>query len=66
MNKNKVKKNQIWKSKTSGKLLRIVQKATGNRHWTTAGVGRKNHAHHIHEGTLLKFYELLTNLKKDD
>jgi hypothetical protein len=56
-----IKKNQIWKSKTSNKTIRIVQKwsKSGNKHWVVEDVNRKNCSHHIHEGTLLKFYELL-------
>lgn len=58
MEKNLVKKGQRWKSKTNGKILVITGKATGNRHWATKDEERKNTAHHIHEGTLIKFYEL--------
>lgn len=50
-----IKKGQCWKSKDTGKVITITSKKSGNRHWhTTDG---KN-SHKIHEGTLIKFYEL--------
>ena len=57
--RNKIKRGQRWKSKMNGTVLEIQNKASGNRHWTVNRIGRKK-AHHIHEGTLLKFYELET------
>jgi hypothetical protein len=51
MNKNIIKRNQKWKNKTTGRIVCVLKKATGNRHWTL------DNGHHIHEGTLLKFYE---------
>jgi len=53
MVKDKVKRNQYWKNNTTGKVVKILRKATGNRHWTI------DNGHHIHEGTLLKFYKQL-------
>jgi len=53
MNKNiKIKKGQFWKSKDSGKVIKITGRKSGNRHWNV------DTGHKIHEGTLLKFYEL--------
>lgn len=49
----KVKRGQSWKNKTTGKIVKVQRQATGNRHWTISN------GHHIHEGTLLKYYELL-------
>ena len=46
----KVKRGQQWKNKTTGSIVTIKNKSTGNRHWTL------DNQHHIHEGTLLKFY----------
>jgi len=51
----KIKRNQKWKSKTTGRTLIIINRATGNRHWTIKTDTGKSH--HIHEGTLLKFYK---------
>jgi len=58
-NNIKIKKGQLWKSKDSNIVLQIVNKFSGNRHWNTKKIGGKK-AHRIHEGTLYKFYELLT------
>jgi hypothetical protein len=56
--RNIVTRGQMWKSKDSKVVLEIVGKATGNRHWTCRSNNKKSH--HIHEGTLQKFYELVT------
>jgi hypothetical protein len=48
-----VERGQYWKNKTTGKTVKILRKATGNRHWTI------DNGHHIHEGTLIKFYEYI-------
>jgi hypothetical protein len=54
----KIKRNSIWKEKEGKKVIQLVGKATGNRHWTTRRLDKKGQSsHHIHEGTLLKFYE---------
>jgi len=50
---NQVKKGQRWKNKDTGRVFTIKGKATGNRHWLLSN------GHHIHEGTLLKYYEFL-------
>lgn len=50
--RNFIKKGQIWKSKDTGKVVKVLKKATGNLHWVV------DNGHHIHEGTLIKFYEL--------
>jgi len=55
----KIKRNQIWKEKNGKKILQIMATATGNRHWTIRRLDRKTKHSHIHEGTLLKFYNLL-------
>ena len=54
----KIKKGQLWKSKESKKIIRICQKWSGNRHWAVVNV-KNGKAHHIHEGTLFKYYEIL-------
>ena len=54
----KYKKGQLWKSKDTGVVLELINKKSGNKHWNTKKVGGKN-AHKIHEGTLIKFYELI-------
>ncbi len=48
--KNEVKRGQSWKNKTTGKIVKIQRKASGNRHWNI------DNGHHIHEGTLQKYY----------
>lgn len=53
----KVKRGQIWKAKNSGIILEVLRKATGNNHWTVKTSRGKSH--HIHEGTLKRFYETL-------
>lgn len=58
MKKGVVKKGQIWKSKGSKTLVKITGKASGNNHWIAEQLtGVKSH--HIHEGTLQRFYELI-------
>jgi len=51
MKKNQVKKGQFWQDKETGKIVKIMGKATGNLHW------KLDNGHHIHEGTLQKYYE---------
>ena len=53
-----IKKGQIWKSKNSNTRIKITSKFSGNRHWNTAKLPKSKKSHKIHEGTLLKFYEL--------
>ena len=56
----KIKKGQLWKSIDTKHVVEIVGKATGMRHWITRRFDRKSpKSHHIHEGTLYKFYKLL-------
>jgi len=58
MIKGLIKKGQLWKSKQSGIVLKIINKASGNLHWTAVQVnGGKSH--HVHEGTLQKYYQLV-------
>ena len=57
MKKNIVKKGQFWKAKDTGKVIQIMGKSTGNLHWST------DTGHHIHEGTLQKYYERLKHMK---
>lgn len=53
-----VRRGQRWKSKSSGVVLTIHGKATGNKHWIA--VSDRGKSHKVHEGTLKKFYELQT------
>ena len=53
-----IKRNQIWKEKEGKKIIKLLRKATGNRHWTIDRLDRKAKHSHIHEGTLLKFFNL--------
>ena len=60
MNKEqKIKKNQIWEEKEGKKIIKLTGKADGNRHWIINRLDRKAKHSHIHEGTLIKFYNLL-------
>lgn len=59
MEKQKIKKGQLWKSKTNKVIIRIIGKWSGNNHWFIENPERKNSSHHIHEGTLYKFYNLI-------
>jgi len=53
----KIKKGQFWKEKAGKKLFKITGKSTGMGHWTIKRLDRKNCSHHIHEGTLIKYYQ---------
>ena len=55
MKRNQVKKGQLWKEKQGKKIVKVLRKSTGNLHWTL------DNGHHIHEGTLTKFFELISN-----
>ena len=57
--KEKIQKHQIWKERDGKKALEITGKATGNGHWNVNRLDRKAKHSHIHEGTLLKFYNLI-------
>ena len=50
----KIRRGQLWKNKATGRVVIVGHKATGNRHWNL------DNGHHIHEGTLVKFYKPLT------
>ena len=52
-----IKKGQLWKSKESKKVIRICQRWSGNLHWIVVNISNGK-THHIHEGTLLKYYEV--------
>lgn len=47
---------RIFKSNTNGKIIKIVKKKSGNGHWTCVQIDGAKKSHHIHEGTLNKFY----------
>ncbi len=53
--RNQYRRGMILVNKSTGKKLRLMHRATGNRHWlavTESGV-----SHKVHEGTLDKFYQ---------
>lgn len=53
----KIKRGSKWKEKEGKKVIQLVGKASGNRHWTTRRLDKGGCAsHHIHEGTLTKYY----------
>jgi hypothetical protein len=51
-----VRVGQRWRNLTTGRVFVISQRATGNGHWKIRHEGKSRRAHHIHEGTLRKFY----------
>ena len=54
MKKNELKKGMLMKSKNNGVVLKLL-KVGGNGHWScTTNRGK---THHVHYGTLIKFYE---------
>mgnify|MGYP001565766256 CR=1 FL=1 len=53
MKRNQVWRGQRWRNKTTGQVVTILRKASGNFHWSL------DNEHHVHEGTLLKYYEPL-------
>lgn len=46
-----------FKSKTSSIEIKIISKKSGNGHWNCVQINGGKKSHHIHEGTLKKFYE---------
>ena len=61
--KRKYRPGMVLKSRDTGRLITIKRRASGNRHWTVDTTGRKSH--HIHEGTMDKFYEVVDNETQD-
>ena len=57
MAKAKVKKGQTWRSKDSGIMVTIINKATGNGHWNVKTDRKK--CHHMSSWTLIRYYELI-------
>ena len=55
----KVKTGMIFKSKGSGVVIEILKRKDGNKHWHTRKLGGGK-SHQIHEGTLEKFYEVVS------
>ena len=55
----KYKKGTILKSKTSNKKIQIVSKMGGNGHYDTKPLNKNCKAHHIHYGTLDKYWEVV-------
>lgn len=53
----KVKRGQIYKSKTSPTRIKIIRKYNGNGHWTCYQLSGGKKSHHIHENTLKRYYE---------
>lgn len=57
MKKGLIKKGQIWIDKQTGRKIKISNRASGNFHWSCIPLDGKT-AHHLHEGTIQKFYKL--------
>ena len=55
----KFKKGMKFKSTTSNTVIVLLNRKSGNRHWNTKKLNGGK-AHMIHEGTLEKFYELVS------
>jgi len=53
----KYKRGQIFKSKTNGIEIQLLNKVGGNGHWLSKKIRGGRASHRIHEGTLKKFYE---------
>ena len=55
--KSVIKRNSKWREKEGKKIIQLVGKASGNRHWTTRRLDKRGGvSHHLHEGTLTKYY----------
>jgi len=54
---NTVKKGQVWRNIQNGRIGEIRGKTKGGKSWNM-NIGEK--VHHVNEGTLLKFFELLS------
>jgi len=52
-----VRPGQRYRNKTTGRVIVIGQRATGNGHWRISYAVSTRRSHHIHEGTLRKFYD---------
>ena len=53
----KMKVGQSYQDNKTGRVIKVLQRATGNNHWIIkAG---KGNTHHIHEGTIRKYYTLI-------
>ena len=59
----KIKRGMKFKSKTNGRRIKIISKASGNGHWNCKQIDGGRQSHHIHEGTLRKFYDVEEYLK---
>ena len=55
----RVRPGQLWKAKNAKRVMRVTARAGGNKHWYITNVEGSRRCHHIHEGTLRKFYELM-------
>ncbi len=53
---NIVRKGQRWKSKERGQICVVVAKGKRGKEWI---VSTTRDSHHINEGTLLKYFELV-------
>jgi len=50
-------KGKTFQCKTSSKIIKVIKKYGGNGHWVCNQLNGKKQSHHIHEGTIKKFYE---------
>jgi hypothetical protein len=58
MEKKDIKKGMIFKSSTSDKRIKVIKKYGGNGHWVVKNLGGNKKSQTVHEGTLIKFYNL--------
>lgn len=55
----KIKKGQWWKNKQNGIVVEITGRSRGARYWNLRKVKGTGKDHHIHDGTLTKYFVLL-------
>ena len=52
------RRGQRWRERRTGRILVLSRRTSGNKHWSASAPGSRK-SHHIHEGTLAKFYVLM-------
>lgn len=58
----KLKRGMLFQSNKSKTQIRLISKKSGNGHWNTRKLSTGK-SHMIHEGTLLKHYNLIKEPK---
>lgn len=52
------RRGQRWRNRATGRVIILSHRASGMKHWSASSVPSSRKSHHIHEGTLAKFYVL--------